>query len=57
MWRDICATNREAILAGLDAYQQELEAMYALIEQGDLEALTERFARARAARTRWVAAK
>ncbi len=57
MWRDICATNREAILAGLDAYQQELEAMYALIEQGDLDALTALFERARAARTRWVAAK
>jgi prephenate dehydrogenase len=57
MWRDICATNREAILAGLDAYQQELEAMYALVEQGDLDALTKLFGRAREARTRWVAAK
>lgn len=54
MWRDICHANRDAILAALDAYQQELEELYGLIEQGEFEALTQLFARARAARKRYL---
>lgn len=54
MWADICVANRDALLAALDDYEDELEEMRAAIEQGDAEALKRMFEHARAARERWI---
>lgn len=54
MWRDITLANRDAVLAELDAYMQALQAVRAAVSTQDAEALSEIFARARAARERWT---
>lgn len=54
MWRDIALANRDAVLAELDAYMQALQAVRAAVSAQDAEALLEIFARARAARERWM---
>jgi len=54
MWRDICLENKEAILAALNDYQQDLADLSALIEDEDETALTELFAHAKATRDRNV---
>jgi prephenate dehydrogenase len=50
MWLDILTTNRDAILAALDAYLAALGDVRGLVATGDREALSELLARARAAR-------
>jgi len=57
MWADICVANRDVLLAALDDYEDALEEARTAIEQGDTEALKEVFARARAARERWLIKK
>jgi prephenate dehydrogenase len=57
MWADICVANRDVLLAALDDYEDALEEARAAIEQGDAEALKRFFARARAARERWLVKK
>jgi len=37
MWRDICLANREALLAALDDYLEELELLRGMIEASDGE--------------------
>ncbi|HEU5439583.1 MAG TPA: prephenate dehydrogenase/arogenate dehydrogenase family protein [Ktedonobacterales bacterium] len=54
MARDICLTNGPAILAWLDAYQDELSRLRAAIVAGDAEAIEHVFAQARAAREAWL---
>jgi prephenate dehydrogenase len=54
MWRDICMSNRTALLAVLDAYMEELERARAAMATADGEALGAMFERARAARARWL---
>jgi prephenate dehydrogenase len=54
MWRDICIANRDALLALLDDYAEELELARGAIESGDGDALQEIFGRARSARQRWL---
>lgn len=53
MWRDICLANREALLAALAAYREDLDALAAEVEAGDGEGLLARFERARSARDRF----
>lgn len=53
MWRDICLANRQALLAELAGYRDELDRLAAEIERGDGEALVERFADARRVRSAW----
>lgn len=53
MWRDICLANREALLAALAAYREDLEALTAEVEAGDGDGLLARFERAKAARDRY----
>lgn len=53
MWRDICLRNRDAVLAALTNYTNDLAQMRAAVEQGDGEALQKIFARAKAARDRF----
>ena len=54
MWRDVCVSNRDALLTLLDDYLEELEIARGAVESGDAEALMEMFDRARNARRRWL---
>ncbi len=50
MWRDICLSNREAILTSLSQYEKSLKALHEAIEQSDaetIEAIFERCAKTR----------
>jgi prephenate dehydrogenase len=57
MWADICVANREALLAALEGYENELEQTRAAIERADAQELRSLFERARAARERWLVRK
>jgi prephenate dehydrogenase len=57
MWADICSANRDALLAVLEDYENELEAMRAAIANGDADELKRMFSRARAAREKWLVRK
>lgn len=50
MWRDICLSNREAVLSLLKQYQQGLSDIERAIENGDGEHLFDVFCRAKQAR-------
>lgn len=50
MWRDICLTNREALLRVLDRYQEELATLEQALRAGNATELLERFAQAQALR-------
>ena len=50
MWRDICLANREALLAALHQYQDDLLALTAAIENNDGSSLLQIFTRAKHAR-------
>src|SRR3569623_1164897 len=50
MWLDICLANREAVVTMLDRYADDLAALREAIDRNDGEAITEVFARAKAAR-------
>ena len=54
MWADICVANREALLAALEGYENELEQTRAAIERADAQELRRLFSRARAAREKWL---
>jgi len=57
MWADICIANRDALLAALEDYENELETMRAAIEGADGAELRRLFAQARAAREKWLVRK
>jgi prephenate dehydrogenase len=50
MWRDICLSNREDVLAMMKRYRDEMDKMYKVLEAGDGEQLREIFERAKKAR-------
>jgi prephenate dehydrogenase len=54
MWRDICVANRKALIAELAGYQRELAEVKRLLAKGDAAGLEKIFARARAARAKWL---
>ncbi len=54
MWRDICVANRKALLVELGGYQRELAELRQMLRKGDAAALEKVFARARAARDKWL---
>jgi prephenate dehydrogenase len=54
MWADICGANRDALLAALENYENELEQIRAAIEGGDTGELKRMFERARSAREKWL---
>ena len=54
MWRDICVANRKALLQELAGYQRELAEVKRLLQKGDAAGLEKIFARARAARNKWL---
>jgi len=57
MWADICIANRDALLAALEDYENELEVMRAAIESADNAELKRLFAQARSAREKWLVGK
>ncbi len=57
MWRDVCLANRDALLAALDDYLEELERLRGMIDASDGPGLEARFASARAARAKWLVKK
>ncbi len=54
MWRDIASTNREALLADIATYQQQLAQLAELIRNADAEHLGKLFESARNARNAWL---
>jgi prephenate dehydrogenase len=54
MWRDICIANQDALGGMLKRFADELHEMAAVLEAGDSEALEQIFARAKAARDRYI---
>ncbi|MCU0833189.1 MAG: prephenate dehydrogenase/arogenate dehydrogenase family protein [Chromatiaceae bacterium] len=54
MWRDICIANREALGAALERFSAEMADLAETIRRGDGDHLLEIFARAKAARDRYV---
>lgn len=57
MWRDICLANRLSLLKELDRYRTELDALRAVLDQGDGAALEKTFDVARTARRSWAEGK
>jgi len=57
MWADICVANRDALLAALEDYENELEQTRAAIERADAQELKRLFAQARGAREKWLVKK
>lgn len=55
MWRDICLTNKTAILEMIGKLQADLDEFAALIEQQDGEGLFTRMTRAKQARDSYIA--
>jgi prephenate dehydrogenase len=55
MWRDISLANRDALLAEIDAYRTQLDAVAAMVTAADGAALEGVYARASAARRAWGA--
>jgi prephenate dehydrogenase len=53
MWRDICLSNRDAILAVMARYEQDLRELRQAIDRSDGESLLAIFERAKAARDRF----
>lgn len=53
MWRDICLANRESLLAALQSYRDDLDALTVEVREADAEGLLARFHRAKAARDRF----
>ncbi len=55
MWRDISLANREALLAEIAAFRNQLDRVAAMVAAGDAAALEAVFARASSARRAWGA--
>lgn len=54
MWRDICIANRDALLAELDHYMDELKTLRVTLAGNDAAGLEALFRDAREARDRWL---
>ena len=54
MWRDICMANRQALLAQMDAYQDQLASLREILKRDDREALEKAFSQARGVRNDWL---
>lgn len=54
MWRDICLSNREALLVELERYMHELESVRDALDHSDAEKLEDIFFEARKLRSGWT---
>ncbi|MEE9614385.1 MAG: prephenate dehydrogenase dimerization domain-containing protein, partial [Thermodesulfobacteriota bacterium] len=50
MWRDVCMTNKSAIVDMLELFEKRVSSLKALIEAGDAKGLEEDFTRAKGIR-------
>jgi prephenate dehydrogenase len=57
MWRDICISNKTALLGELEQYQRQLEELRQALIAGDAAALEAVFAEARTVRRAWAEGK
>ena len=57
MWRDICLSNRVALLEELDRYRAQLDQLHDALQRGDGGALEQTFDVARTARRSWAESK
>jgi prephenate dehydrogenase len=55
IWRDVCLSNRAALVSELESYQEQLGTLRNLLLAGDGAALEALFARARHGRSAWLA--
>ena len=53
LWRDVCLTNREALLESLRGFRSELDTLEAAVAAGDAEAIKAFFAEGAAAKRGW----
>lgn len=54
MWRDVCMSNRQAILQSMDSLDAHLRALRTAIESADADAIEATFVRAKAARDKYT---
>lgn len=54
MWRDVCLTNRENVVAEVDAYIEGLQRMRDIVDRGDGPEMRAYFDSARALRDGWL---
>jgi prephenate dehydrogenase len=54
MWRDIALANRDALLADIEAYREQLAQLAGMIADADGSAIEAVFSRARQAREQWL---
>jgi len=54
MWRDIALTNRDAMVANIDALTDQLSLIRQAIADGDSQQLTQLFTHAKSARDAWL---
>jgi len=54
MWRDIALTNRDAVVANIDALIDQLSAIRQAVSSGDSQQLTQLFTHAKSARDAWL---
>ena len=57
MWREICEDNREALLGGLDRFEERLAELRRFVEEADSDALERAFRRAKEGRDEWARKK
>ena len=53
MWRDICVNNREALMASMDRYLDDMKEIYAAVAKGDGDKLQEIFSMAKMTRDKF----
>lgn len=54
MWRDICLSNRDALLAAMDTYLVDMKALYKAVDTADADALMNIFSNAKATRDQFM---
>lgn len=54
MWRDICLSNRDLVVADIEAFQHSLSELAQCIRAADAEGVRRVFESARSARQRWI---
>lgn len=54
MWRDICVSNRDALIAAMDKYMEDMKSLYRAIKAEDGKELEAIFTRAKTARDQFL---
>lgn len=54
MWRDICVSNRDALIAAMEYYMRNMQNLYAAIKAEDGQQLEQIFSRAKRARDKFL---